>query len=106
LNRLAVASGVLLASCGDPAGSDWLLAEARSPDARMVARLWCVDYCDVPAKKTLTISVATLDVGVTAAVEGFPPNGTMPAADEALTFVQEERARSSARSAYAGPRVA
>ena len=72
----------------------------------MVARLWCVDYCDVPAKKTLTISVATLDVGVTAAVEGFPPNGTMPAADEALTFVQEERARSSARSAYAGPRVA
>lgn len=64
---------------------DWLLSEHRSPDGRLVARLWCENLCDVPGKHTLTISPAARAVAVEPSeVDGFPARGPLPVEDRAI----------------------
>lgn len=38
--------------------ADDLVAEERSPDGALVARAWCVDLCDAPEARTITIGKA------------------------------------------------
>ena len=66
-------------ACSALEGPDWLVGEAPSPDGRLVARLWCEDFCDVPEASTLTISPVTRHVGIErdefGAREGQVPEG-------------------------------
>lgn len=72
-------AGASLSGCSALEGPDWLVAEAASPDRRLVARLWCEDFCDVPEAASLTISPASRPVAIErdnfAAAEGDMPAG-------------------------------
>lgn len=47
----AAALALLTAACF----ADNLVGEERSPDGALVARAWCIDLCDAPEARTITI---------------------------------------------------
>lgn len=87
MRALALALPLLAVACSGTEGEDWMVAEARAPDGRHVARLWCENQCDVAGKLTLTISPASRRVSITpSTVQGFPGEGQMPAEDVRGSF--------------------
>ncbi|MFA9201037.1 MAG: hypothetical protein ACEQR8_07605 [Cypionkella sp.] len=85
---LATAGG----ACSALEGPDWLVAEARSPDGQLVARLWCEDFCDVPEAATLTVSPSGRPVEVERTEFGTV-EGEMPDGDALLRIFRREAER-------------
>ena len=81
----------LLSACTLLDDPDWMVAEARSPDGRRVARIWCENYCDITGRGTLTISPASRSVKLEGSQSGFPPHGYLPEEDRvAQAYADEE----------------
>lgn len=56
MKRLAALSAFFATvACGDLLPPD-LTGEAISPDGQLVARSWCMDGCDMPEARTITVS--------------------------------------------------
>lgn len=70
-------------------GPDWLLAEARSPDQSLVARLWCADFCDVPEASTLTISPASRQIALERPAHDEFLEGRLPDEDAAFLVFRD-----------------
>lgn len=71
---MAMVTAMLLSGgCGPIELPDQLGLQAISPDGRLIAREWCVDGCDVPQSRTITVSAAP-----------SAPSGRLPAGDAAL----------------------
>ena len=88
---MRVASLLLTAStldgCSLGDDPDWLEAEARSPDGRLIARLWCENFCDITEKATLTVSPADTSIGLRRMhQEGL--EGQLPERDRAVSVYE------------------
>jgi hypothetical protein len=72
---------VLSNGCGLGDDPDWLEAEAKSPDGRLIARLWCENFCDVAERATLTVSPADAPVALSRMHPDDAPEGILPERD-------------------------
>ncbi len=87
MRRVVLALSLLAAACGGIQGEDWMIGEARSPDGRHVARLWCENECDLAGRRTLTVSPASRRVALNPSeTPGFPSEGQLPAEDVRAIF--------------------